>query len=78
MARQLADATRSNGDVDLPALLKAIGSTYESLVTKFGEGADATGALNVEQTDKGALVTAALDTVSEGIAVFDPEDRIVL
>ncbi|MCM5552231.1 EAL domain-containing protein [Pleomorphomonas sp. NRK KF1] len=78
LARQLADATRPNGDVDLPALLKAIGSTYESLVTELGKGTDPTGALDVEQTDKSALVTAALDTVSEGIAVFDPEDRIVL
>ncbi|MCM5560208.1 EAL domain-containing protein [Pleomorphomonas sp. JP5] len=78
LAHQLSEATRANGEVDLPALLEAIGSTYENLATELGRIDGRTDALSVEKTDKNALVTLALDTVSEGIAVFDADDRIVL
>ncbi len=78
LAHQLSEATCANGEVDLPALLKAIGSTYENLATELGRIDGRTDALSVEKTDKNALVTLALDTVSEGIAVFDADDRIVL
>lgn len=78
LARQLADATHPDGQVDIAGLLKAIGSTYENYQAALRQAADATGALDVRSTDKSCRVNAALDAATEGIAVFDAEDRIVL
>ncbi|WP_288199729.1 EAL domain-containing protein [uncultured Pleomorphomonas sp.] len=78
LARQLTAATHPNGDIDVTALLKAVGSTYESLETALDEAAAATGSLRAGLAGNGAHMSAALDAASEGIAVFDADNRIVL
>ena len=75
LVRQLAEATRPDGKVDIPSLLKSVGSTYERLQTALK---DASGAARTSLADASAHMTAALDAASEGIAVFDANDRIVL
>ncbi|WP_180335848.1 sensor domain-containing protein [Pleomorphomonas diazotrophica] len=78
LARQVADATRPDGNIDIVALLKAVGSTYENLETAGREAFAATVALRPGRDDRSNPVNAALDAAMEGIAVFDEEDRIVL
>ena len=75
LSRQLAAATQADGEVDVAALLKVVGATYESLETALGEALNATAALKIDKT---ASLNAALDAASEGIAVFDADDRFVL
>lgn len=78
LARQVADATRSNGDIDIEALLKAVGSTYENLETSRLDDSGATSALRAGPADRSDPVNAALDAALEGIAVFDSDDRLLL
>lgn len=78
LARQLADATRHDGKIDIPSLLKSVASTYERLQNALKEASDATSAARASSADKSAHMNAALDAASEGIAVFDANDRIVL
>ena len=78
MARQLAEATRADGEIDVPSLLRSVRSTYENLEAALKEASDSTRALCAGLVDKSAHINTALDAASEGIAVFDANDRIVL
>ncbi|WP_370673917.1 EAL domain-containing protein [Pleomorphomonas sp. PLEO] len=78
MARQLAAATHPDGGIDITALLKVVGSTYESLETALNEASNANGTLNIGLAEQNARMSAALEAASEGVAVFDADDRVVL
>jgi diguanylate cyclase (GGDEF)-like protein/PAS domain S-box-containing protein len=67
LARQLAEATRPDGVIDIPSLLKSVASTYDGLKAALEEA-----------SDKGSHLNTVLDAASEGVAVFDVNDRIVL
>jgi len=75
LAQQLANATRPSGEVDVTALLSAIGSTYEDLETTLRETSSATKALHGGLANQ---INAVLNATLEGIAVFDPDDRLTL
>lgn len=78
LARQLAEATRPDGEVDLPKLLKTVASTYESLEAAARKASDADSALRIGSAGKSDHMSAALNAASEGIAVFDAEDKVAL
>lgn len=78
LARQLAEATRPDGGIDLKALLKAVASTYERLETALQAAPDATGAMRAGLATGSPHLSAALNAASEGIVVFDEDDKVVL
>lgn len=67
LARQLAEATRPDGEVDVPSLLESVASTYDGLKAALEKA-----------SDKSSHLNTVLEAASEGIAVFDVNDRIVL
>ncbi len=78
LASQLAAARRPDGEIDIPALLDTVRSTYEGLEAARMETSGTVSMPRAEQDDRLARLDLALDAASEGIAVFDANDRITL
>jgi diguanylate cyclase (GGDEF)-like protein/PAS domain S-box-containing protein len=78
LSRQLSEATRPSGEVDISLLLETVGATYQHLEASLAEAARTAEALRGQFSDLRARLDAVLDTAEEGFALFDADDRIIL
>ncbi len=78
LAQQVEAATLQSGEIDLPTLLEAVGSTYRKLDDAQLDASAPTDPSGSAQSNRNAHMVAALEAASEAIAVFDSDDRIVL
>lgn len=76
--RQLNAATLPSGEVDLKILLEAVGAAYRDFDTALQNALNAIDKAATEQPKRSLHMMAALEAASEGMAVFDEDDRIVL
>ena len=77
-AKQLAKATKADGEIDVEALGRLVVAAYEDAERDRRRKDRAMSVMIKELEQANARLLDAFDAVPEGLALFDPEDRFVL
>jgi PAS domain S-box-containing protein len=77
-AKQLAKATKANGEIDLDALERLVVAAYEDAERDRRRKDRAMSVMIKELEQAHSRLLDAFDAVPEGLALFDSEDRFVL